>query len=234
LKTATFFNIIVATFTLIFKGNAMIITLTNQKGGCGKSTATMNLALGTAALNYKTALIDADEQKSCLETLQDYTKPNLSLYEAGKNVDSLATELKDDFHFIFIDTPPHSHHIMFQAMAVSDFIIISLQASPLDIHSAKRTIEASEKVQQEVGRKIPCYFLLNRVNPRTNLSKEIGVYIRELYSVPLLQSRLHNRVAYAQSLMHGKSVIEYSRSSDAALEVTNLLKEVHRIFHKKS
>ncbi len=210
----------------------MIVTLTNQKGGCGKSTATMNLALGTAALNHTTALIDADEQKSCLETLQDYNKPNLSLYEAGKDVDSLATSIKDDFQFIFIDTPPHSHHIMFQAMAVSDIIIIPLQASPLDIRSAKRTIDACEEVERKVGRKIPCYFLLNRVNPRTNLSKEIGAYIRELYTVPLLQTRLHNRVAYAQSLMYGKSVIEYSRSSDAALEINTLLKEVHRIFHK--
>ncbi len=210
----------------------MIVTLTNQKGGCGKSTTTMNLALGTAALNHKTALIDADEQKSCIETLQDYSKPNLSLFEAGKDVDNLAMELKDDFDFIFIDTPPHSHHVMFQAMAVSDFIIIPLQASPLDIRSAKRTIDACEKVQKDIGRTIPSYFLLNRVNPRTTLSKTIGVYIRELYTVPLLQSRLHNRVAYAQSLMHGKSVIEFSRSSDAALEVTNLLKEVHRIFQE--
>lgn len=210
----------------------MIVTLTNQKGGCGKSTTTMNLALGTAALNHKTALIDADEQKSCIETLQDHSKPNLSLFEAGKDVDNLAMELKDDFDFIFIDTPPHSHHVMFQAMAVSDFIIIPLQASPLDIRSAKRTVDACEKVQKDVGREIPSYFLLNRVNPRTNLSKTIGAYIRELYTVPLLQSRLHNRVAYAQSLMHGKSVIEFSRSSDAALEVSNLLKEVHRIFEE--
>lgn len=212
----------------------MIITLTNQKGGCGKSTTTINLALGTAALNYKTALIDADEQKSCLDTLQDYPKPNLTLYEAGDNIDEVVTKIKDDFHFIFIDTPPHSHHIMYQAMAVSDFIIIPLQASPLDIRSAKRTIDACEQVQKKVGHEIPCYFLLNRVNPRTKLSKEIGTYIRELYTVPLLQSRLHNRVAYAQSLMHGKSVIEHSRSSDAALEVRKLLKEVHRIFQKKS
>jgi len=212
----------------------MIITLTNQKGGCGKSTATMNLALGTAALNYKTALIDTDEQKSCLETLGDHPKSNLTLYEAREDVEDLVAEIKDKFHFIFIDTPPHSHHIMYRAMAVSDFIIIPLQASPLDIRSAKRTIDACERVQKEVGHDIPCYFLLNRVNPRTKLSKEIGSYIRELYSVPLLQARLHNRVAYAQSLMHGKSVIEQSRSSDAALEVTKLLKEVHRIFQEKS
>lgn len=207
----------------------MIVTLTNQKGGCGKSTTALNLALGTAALGYNTALIDADEQKSCVETLQGYDKANLKVYESGKGVDRLASEVKNDFHFVFIDTPPHSHHIMFQAMAVSDIIIIPLQASPLDIRSAKRTIDACEQVQSDVKRVIPCYFLLNRVNPRTNLSKEIGAYIRELYTVPLLQSRLHNRVAYAQSLMHGKSVIEHNRSSDAALEVRKLLREVHRI-----
>lgn len=210
----------------------MIVTLTNQKGGCGKSTATLNLALGTAALGYDTALIDTDEQKSCVETLDGYDKPRLTVYESGKDVDILAAEIKNDFQYVFIDTPPHSHHIMYKAMAVSDIIIIPLQASPLDIRSAKRTIKACEQVQKEVKRTIPCYFLLNRVNPRTNLSKEIGAYINELYTVPLLQSRLHNRVAYAQSLMHGKSVIEYNRSSDAALEVRKLLKEVHLIMKK--
>lgn len=211
----------------------MIITLTNQKGGCGKSTASINLALGTAALNYNTALIDADEQKSCLETLQNYPKPNLTLYEAEEDIVGQVEKIREKFHFIFIDTPPHSHQIMFQAMAASDFIIIPLQASPLDIKSAKRTIDTCAKVQKQIGREIPCYFLLNRVNPRTKLSKEIGQYIRDLYTVPLLQARLHNRVAYAQSLMHGKSVIEFNRSSDAAMEVTKLLKEVHRIFQKK-
>ncbi len=210
----------------------MIVTLTNQKGGCGKSTTALNLALGTAALGYDTALIDADEQKSCVETLREFDKPRLTVYESGKGVDTLVREVEDTFQFVFIDTPPHSHHIMFKAMAVSDIIIIPLQASPLDIRSAKRTIEACEQVQKEVKRTIPCYFLLNRVNPRTNLSKEIGSYINELYSVPLLQARLHNRVAYAQSLMYGKSVIEYNRSSDAALEVRKLLKEVHLIMKK--
>ncbi len=210
----------------------MIVTLTNQKGGCGKSTTTMNLALGTAALNYKTALIDADEQKSCVETLEGHDKKNLDVFASDKDVDTLAKKIKDDYQFIFIDTPPHSHHIMYKAMAVSDFIIIPLQASPLDIKSAKRTIDACEQVMKKAKRTIPCYFLLNRVNPRTNLSKEIGAYIRELYTVPLLQSRLHNRVAYAQSLMHGKSVIEFNRSSDAALEIKKLLKEVHRIFQQ--
>ena len=211
----------------------MIITLTNQKGGCGKSTVTMNLALGTAALNYNTALIDTDEQKSCIETLQDFPKTNLQLFEAGKNVGELVEKIKDKFHFIFIDTPPHSHNIMYNAMAVSDFIIIPLQASPLDIKSAKRTIDACEKVEGKINQKIPCYFLLNRMNPRTKLSKEIGTYIRELYTTPLLQSRLHNRVAYAKSLMYGKSVIEHNRSSDASLEVTKLLREVHKIFQSK-
>ncbi len=136
----------------------MIITLTNQKGGCGKSTATMNLALGTAALHYKTALIDTDEQKSCVETLEGHPKNNLTVYEAKDTIENLVAEIKDKYNFIFIDTPPHSHHIMYQTMAVSDFIIIPLQASPLDIRSAKRTIDACEKVQKRSAVQSPAIF----------------------------------------------------------------------------
>lgn len=204
----------------------MIITICNQKGGCGKSTVTMNLALGTAALDYSTALIDADVQKSCLETLHGHEKKNLRKFEAAEGVHHLASSLDEEF--VFIDTPPHSNKIMYQSMAVSDFIVVPLQPSPLDIRSARRTVLACREIEEKLGQKKNFFFLLNKINPRTTLSKEVAGHLRELYKRPILETRLHNRVAYQQALIYGKSVLEFGKNSPAAKEVAALLVEVHK------
>jgi chromosome partitioning protein len=205
----------------------MIITLANQKGGCGKSTVAMNLALGTAALQYSTALIDADVQKSCMETLQGHQKENLTTYESGEGVHRLAKSLRDDF--VFIDTPPHSNTIMYQAIAVADLVVIPLQPSPLDIRSARQTVAVCKAIQDKLGKRIKCYFLLNKINPRTTLGRQVAGHLAKMYRLPILQSRLQNRILYQQSLIYGKSVLEFGKNNKAAREISDLLVEVHQI-----
>jgi chromosome partitioning protein len=210
----------------------MIITIGNQKGGCGKSTVAMNLALGTAALKYTTALIDADVQRSCLETLQGHEKENLTTYESGEGVHRLAKSLHDEF--IFIDTPPHSNTIMYQAIAVADLVIIPLQPSPLDIRSARQTVAVCRAIQEKLGKPIRCYFLLNKINPRTTLGRQVAGHLTKMYRLPILQTRLQNRIIYQQALIYGQSVLEYGKNNQAAQEVGDLLVEVHKIVGGKN
>lgn len=62
----------------------MIVTLTNQKGGCGKSTMAMNLGLSTAALGYNMVLIDAEmSRKAVSRHCKITTKPILKCSNPG-------------------------------------------------------------------------------------------------------------------------------------------------------
>ena len=61
----------------------MILTITNQKGGVGKSTISQNIGAGLALKGYKTLLIDLDAQANLtLSTIKE--KPNRTIYEALK------------------------------------------------------------------------------------------------------------------------------------------------------
>lgn len=213
----------------------MIITIASQKGGVGKSTIAINLALAMAGLSSKPsiALVDADSQQSCIKILQSHKRKNLTLYPAPENPHRIIGKLQDKHNSVFIDTAPHSHKTMYQAAAVSDLVIIPLQPSPLDVDAIENTVGALLAIQEKVNPELRCYFLVNRITLRTTLASGIRGELERRYPFSILKTMLHNREIYKQSLLTGISVFEYDKSSLAAKELAQLLREVNKIIRNK-
>lgn len=207
----------------------MIITIASQKGGVGKSTVAINLALAVAGLPGKprVALVDADAQKSCLETLAGHENGNLALYEASGKPHKVIERIKENI--VFVDTPPHSHEIAYQAAAISNLVIIPVQPSPLDVRAMATTVKALLLIQEKYNRHLKIYFLINRITPRTTLAGEIRGTLSRFYPFPVMETVLHNREVYKQSLIKGQSVLSFDRTSPAVKEFGDLLLEVRRI-----
>jgi len=187
----------------------MIVALANQKGGTGKTTVAANLALATAAVKRRTALIDADVQGTTATFFGE--SEYLNIYRAGEDVGTITRNLDEEF--IFIDSPPSVSTIPKLIMGVADLVVIPTQPSPFDIAASSGTVDIYNAMIESQGWAPVCYFLLNRVKPGTTFGKESAEYIRKTYELPVLETRLHDYELYKQAPLAGKSVMEYSKTT---------------------
>ena len=78
-----------------------IISLTNQKGGVGKTTSSVNLAVSFAVSEVKILLIDLDPQSNATTGIEDLiVEPKGSIYDAiirGSSTKDVITKTKLDF-----------------------------------------------------------------------------------------------------------------------------------------
>ena len=81
------------------------IAIANLKGGCGKSTLSLNLASGLMSRG-STALLDADPQGTLEHWLKASVDGMPSVVNASENVAQAINTAASDFEFIVVDCPP--------------------------------------------------------------------------------------------------------------------------------
>ena len=149
-------------------------------------------------------------------------------------VKQLSTELQKlnkENDIVLIDGTPQLMELAERAILGSDILLVPLSAGIYDFRSFEIFMERVEQVSQlreSIGvREIKTYVLMNRINERSNLSKDILAAV-ENYKVPILETKLANRTAYGETAISGLGVAEY-RDLKAKEEIGNLTDELETI-----
>lgn len=212
-----------------------IITITNQKGGVGKSTIALNLAAALANDKHSIFVIDADPQG----TLSMWAKARARQTSSKINTNIVITQtpwmpeeiLKltqpPNYDFIIIDCGPANNKAAKAALVVATFAIIPISPSPLDINSARTTIELIQEGVNRGATKAKVYLLISKKIVGTNLAKEARQACQML-NLPILKTEISQRIALCESAITGQSVLEYAPNSLAVEEFIALGKEVKR------
>jgi chromosome partitioning protein len=199
---------------------ATVLTVTSQKGGSGKTTTVMTIAAELADRGFRVLVGDADEQQTAYRWANCTGKPFpatvISLSAFGDNIYEEVSKHRDDFDFIILDTAPSTASpVIHSALLLSDAVIVPIQPAPADIWSALATttlIAGIQKVRPELRARI----LANRVN-RTSLSRMVLGTLGN-FGIPVMQSRLHARVAYQEATLAGGSLARLGAAAKVAKE----------------
>lgn len=212
-----------------------IISIANQKGGVGKSTIAFNLGVALANSKHTVFVVDADPQgtvsmwaKARTRHKANKVNPNITFTENPWTPEEiLKLSQPPDYEFIIIDCGPANNKAAKATLVVSDLTIIPISPSPLDINSARSTIELIEEGASRGATKSKVYLLISKKIVGTNLAKEARDTC-EMLKLPILKTEISQRIALCESAITGQSVLEYAPNSTAAEEFIELEKEIKK------
>ncbi len=205
-----------------------VISVVNQKGGTGKTTISINIAVCFASEEVETLIIDADPQHSALDWKADRPEDlhNIhALHLPEKNLFKEVQNLKPKYDLIIIDGGGRVTTTARAAVASADFIIIPTLPSKLDMLSTEEFIDTVINEVKAIKPDITGGIILNQLQKGTDIGKVAIKHLEDL-GYPVFDTMLHLYVAYREATAVGKSVIEYDAKSRAANEMSNFFKEL--------
>jgi chromosome partitioning protein len=202
-----------------------IITVATMKGGSGKSTIASCLAVHWHLNGRHTAIVDADPQRSIARlAARERALGGVQVVEdaagaAWKTAGGLAARGGP----IIIDTPGFRSKATLACIAASDFLLVPVKASPLDLDRMLDTLDA---LIDGIGGRRPLFrCLLTQTTRDSVIAKHIRAELAEA-GFPLLKSEMTNRVAYAEAALWGATPSLIHRAGAAARDITAIADEV--------
>jgi chromosome partitioning protein len=168
------------------------------------------------------AVIDADPQGTASEwaARHDDTPPVYSTTEP--TVHKNAPALADSFDILVIDGAPRLEDLAVSVIKAADLVLVPVRPSAADIWAADDIIDLVRARQQVTGRPGVAFVVSQQVQG-SNLAATVQDAL-DAYGVPVFSARTSQRVAYAEALGAGRSVI-HTDGRKAAKEIRALAAE---------
>ena len=193
------------------------IALVTQKGGTGKSTLAVHLAVAARRHGKIVALIDIDPQGSARLWAEKRGRDDVAVVSArAAELPRLLEEArKQGADFVLIDTAGHMNVSADAVIQSADVVLIPCRASLYDMAASAET---AAQVQKAGGKKAA--FVLNAVPSRGTRADEAREILCEV--LPVSPVEIHNLVAFSDALNDGRSVEEFDPHGKAADEIRAL------------
>ncbi|QJY51203.1 AAA family ATPase [Pseudonocardia broussonetiae] len=179
----------------------MKICVGNLKGGVGKTTTAVHLALGLSR-SGRTLLVDADpEQPQCYEWSEtageDWPAAQcIVLHLPTRDLAKKAGPMLADYEHIVFDVGPKNPSLLRQALMLSDDLIIPVRPSTAELHEVPKTVELAAEVDEL--HPLRATVLLVQVRSGTRTAAEARGLLDEL-GVPVFETEIRLLERYGLS-----------------------------------
>lgn len=199
------------------------LAILSRKGGTGKTTLAIHLAVEAERSGHTTILIDLDPQASAAkwkdhrenETPFVVTTPVSRLTETlNRAKDSGAT-------LAIIDTAPHTETAALDAATAAEMVLIPCKPALVDLEAIPSTVNVIRIAN------VPARIVFNAVPSRGNRVDQAREAVK-VFDIPCAPYNIGDRVAFLDSYNAGLTVQEFEPRGKASQEIQDLYKYISK------
>ena len=192
-----------------------VIAVLAQKGGAGKTTVCISLAVCAARSGLSSAIIDLDPQATAANWSDRRESPVPAVVSAqatrlDRVLDAAAGEGAD---LVLVDTAPRAEQSALAAVRAADLAVLPCRPAIYDLETIGTTAELAR-----IADGTPTVAVLNGVPARGPKEAQARDVLGSL-GVDACPASLGSRVAFADAAAQGMSAQEYEPAGKAAAEI---------------
>lgn len=219
----------------------MFLAVASVKGGVGKTSLSVHLAVWLRRQGHRVALLDADPQQSAARWIDRFASeadavPYVTVEPSddprGATIAAAREALALGDHVV-ADSPPSAVDVLRVLLGVADVAVIPTGASLEELHLARRTVAmAEEESSLRRGDPVRCLVVLTRINPATTAGRDAIAVASELDST-VCATIVRHRTAWIEAASAGVPLFDLpaSRAGDAIREAEAFCREATEFAH---
>jgi len=205
----------------------MILTVGNTKGGVGKSTIALNIAIARALSGKDVLLIDGDEQNTAITFTElrasqlgktDYTAVSLH----GGAIRTQVRQLSPKYDDIVIDVGGRDTGSLRAALTVTETLLIPVPPRSFEVWEIDK-VAALVREAREINPTMKALSFLNTADAQGSDNKDSAEALRESDDIEFLEISIGRRKAFPNAAAAGRSVVEYAPKDLKAVDELNAI-----------
>jgi chromosome partitioning protein len=202
-----------------------VIAVIAQKGGVGKTTLTLSLAVAAQRSGKTAAIVDLDPQATACNwgDRRGSDTPVIVSAQPARLPQVLKAAEAAGAQFVVVDTPPRAEQAAMMAAKAANLILIPCRPAVFDLDTVSTTLELIRHAGDQAVAAI-----LNGVPPRGSKGEQAADVIKGL-QILVCPATFGHRAAFSDSGAVGQSAQEYDPNSKAADEIERVYKFVCKL-----
>lgn len=215
----------------------MILTVANTKGGVGKTTIALSIAIRHAMAGRDVWLVDGDRQATASNAVavrsETSREPSIacSSFFDGAQLRSQVLQQASKFEEVVIDVGGRDSTALRAALVITDVLLVPFQPRSYDVWALADMADLIQEARS-VRDGLKAFAVLNCADPSGVDNRDAAAAASEYPELSYLDSPLHRRKAYANAAGAGLCASELKpMDSKADAELSKLMRQLYVTEH---
>lgn len=209
------------------------VAVANTKGGVGKTTLALNIAIQRALAGREVWLVDGDRQGTASTAISVRSESGqlpaiaCSAYPDGVQLRSQVLQQRGKFEDVVIDVGGRDSSALRAALIVTDIVLIPFQPRSYDVWALNDIVQLVREAQA-IRDGLKAFAVLNFADTAGGDNRAAADAVADFPTLTFLDAALHRRKAFANAAGAGLSVTEL-RPADvkANAELARLMRHLY-------